>query len=389
MSPIVLRRCGICVVLLGLAATASAQLRLVPFVSGLSAPLEFVQDPSSPAVQYVVQQGGVIRVVQSGVLLPTPFLDVSSFITSGGERGLLGLAFPPDYAASGRFFVNFTNLNGDTVVARFQRSAANAMVADPTTRFDLRWGGTQRFISQPFPNHNGGHLVFGPDGYLYVALGDGGSGDDPYNNSQSPSTLLGKLLRIDVSVADTDPNGYQVPGDNPFVGGLPVPALPEIWAFGVRNPWKFSFDDPAHGGSGAMLIGDVGQGSYEEVDYQPPGVGGRNYGWHVREGAHAHIASAPAYTPLIDPVTEYDHSVGSSITGGFVYRGVALGATYRGRYFFADFVAGRIFSTSLFPIGGGEAGATPPISTPPSSAVPGRLATSAHLASMPPVSCMS
>ena len=153
--------------------------------------------------------------MQSGVLLPTPFLDVSAVISSGGERGLLGLAFPPDYAASGRFFVNFTDPNGNTVVARFKRSAVNPMVADPTTRFDLRWGGTQRFIAQPFANHNGGHLAFGPDGYLYVGIGDGGSGDDPLNNSQNPSTLLGKLLRIDVSVADADPERLPGAGRQP------------------------------------------------------------------------------------------------------------------------------------------------------------------------------
>ncbi len=351
------------VLVVGLAATASAQLRLVPFVSGLSVPIEFVQDPSSAAVQYVVQQNGIIRVVESGVLLSTPFLDVSTVISQGGERGLLGLAFPPDYAASGRFFVFFTNPSGNLVVARFERSAVNPRVADPATRFDLRWGGTTPFIDHTAnANHNGGHMAFGPDGYLYIGVGDGGAGNDPPNNAQNPATLLGKILRIDVSVNDSDPNGYQVPIDNPFTDGLPVAALQEIWAFGVRNPWKFSFDDPSYGGSGAMFIGDVGQGSYEEVDYQPPGVGGRNYGWRVREGAHEHIASpGPAYTPLVDPITEYDHSVGRSITGGFVYRGVAMGGRYRARYFFADFVTGRIFSTSLVPTGGGEAVATPPI----------------------------
>ena len=304
------------------AVPASAQLRVVPYVSGLSAPLEFVQDPATRSIQYVVEQAGRIRVIQAGVLLPTPFLDVSAVISSGGERGLLGLAFPPDYATSGRFFVNFTDPIGNTVVARFKRSAANPLVADTATRFDLRWRGTQRFIVQPFANHNGGHLAFGPDGYLYVGLGDGGSGDDPQNNSQNPATLLGKLLRIDVSVADSHPDGYIVPADNPFVANLPVAALPEIWAFGLRNPWKFTFDDPERGGTGAMLIADVGQNQFEEVDFQPPGVGGRNYGWRTREGAHAHITSpGPAYLPVIDPVAEYDHSVGSSITGGYVYAG--------------------------------------------------------------------
>jgi glucose/arabinose dehydrogenase len=352
--------CSTCVaIVLACAASASAQLRLVPYAVGFSAPLEFVQDPAVVSRQYVVEQGGRIRVIQGGVVQPTPFLDLSASISAGGERGLLGLAFSPDYPSSGRFFVDFTDPNGNTVVARFKRSSVDPLVADPSSRFDLRWGGTQTFITQPFSNHNGGHLAFGPDGELYVALGDGGSGDDPFNNAQNPNTLLGKLLRIDVSVADQDPNGYVVPADNPFVDSIPIAALPEIWAFGLRNPWKFTFDDPFHGGSGAMLIADVGQDSWEEVDYQPPGAGGRNYGWRTREGAHPHIASpGPAYLPVIDPIAEYDHTVGRSITGGFVYRGAALGATYRGRYFYADFVAGRVWSIALVPAGGGEVSAS-------------------------------
>ena len=222
-----------------------------------------------PSVQFVVEQAGRIRVIENGVLRPTPFLDVSGVISSGGERGLLGLTFSPDYARSRRFFINFTDTNGNTVVARFKRSIDNALVADPATRFDLRWGGGQPFIEQPFANHNGGHLAFGPDFMLYVALGDGGAGDDPLNTAQRPDTLLGKLLRINVLVGDEDLEGYDVPSNNPFVDGVPIPALPEIWAFGLRNPWKFSFDEPALGGTGAMLIGDVGQNAYEEVNYQP------------------------------------------------------------------------------------------------------------------------
>jgi glucose/arabinose dehydrogenase len=328
--------------------------------------LEFVQDPANPSVQYVVEQGGKIRVIQNGILLSTPFLDISSSITAGGEQGLLGLAFPSDYGTSGRFYVDFTDkvAVGNTVVARFKRSALNPLVADVSTRFDLRWSSATgpRSIVQPFANHNGGHLAFGPDNYLYVALGDGGSGDDPQNNSQNPMSFLGKLLRIDVNVLDTHPQGYLVPSDNPFVDNLPIPALHEIWAFGVRNPWKFTFDNPALGGTGAMLIGDVGQGSWEEVDYQPPGVGGRNYGWRIREGAHAHIATKPpAYLPLIEPITEYDHSVGNSITGGVVYRGMAMGPTYRGRYFYADFVVGRIWSVALMAGVGSEVTASAPV----------------------------
>jgi glucose/arabinose dehydrogenase len=350
------RLCTVLVALIFVPAAASAQLRVDTYASGFLMPLEFVQDPSTPSVQYVVEQGGAIRVIQNGSVLSTPFVNLSGAIACCGEQGLLGLAFPPDYATSGRFYVDFTDTSGNTVVARFRRSTGNPLVADASTRFDFLWISTgERFIRQPFANHNGGHLAFGPDGYLYVALGDGGSGDDPLNNSQNPASLLGKLLRINVSVPDANPNGYVIPGDNPFVDGMPIPAFNEIWAFGVRNPWKFTFDDPSRGGSGAMLIGDVGQGSYEEVDYQPPGVGGRNYGWRNREGAHAHIGSpAPAYQPLIDPISEYDHSVGNSITGGVVYRGLAMGSMYRGRYFFADFVRGRVFSIALSPAPGGE-----------------------------------
>ena len=192
-------------------------------------------------------------------------------------------------------------------------------------------------------------------------MGDGGSGGDPLNNAQRPDTLLGKLLRINVLVSDQDPEGYVVPSDQP-VRGRSDPALPEIWAFGVRNPWKFSFDDPALGGTGAMLIGDVGQNVYEEVDYQPPNAGGRNYGWRVFEGAHPYDPSlGPAYLPLVGPIAEYDHTVGNSITGGFVYRGYSLGAAYRGRYFYADFVTARVWSIALIPAGNGGVTVSAPI----------------------------
>jgi glucose/arabinose dehydrogenase len=320
---------------------AQAPLRTRTFVSGFTAPVLFLQDPGNRAVAFVVEQAGRIRVVQDGVVLPTDFLDLRGAIASGGERGLLGLAIPAD--GSGRVFVNFTNTAGDTVVARFRRSA-NPLVADPATRFDLRWG-TEAFIAQPFSNHNGGNLVFGPDGYLYVGMGDGGSGDDPEHRAQNLSELLGKILRLDVSVPDAHPTGYRIPPDNPFARGG---GRPEIWSVGLRNPWRFTFDDPGRGGTGAMVIGDVGQSEYEEVDYEPRGRSGRNYGWRNREGAHDHVTSRPpAFLPLIDPIHEYTHGVGQSITGGYVYRGRALGPAYVGRYFFADYVQGRIWSLAL------------------------------------------
>ena len=322
-------------------------------------------------MQFVVQQGGLIRVIRNGVLQGTNFLNLTSSIAGGGERGLLGLAFPSDYARTGRFYVNFTRAgDGHTVVARFLRSAANPLVADPNSRFDLLWPAQpdmatdngcaafastpQRAICQPFSNHNGGKIAFGPDGYLYIGMGDGGSGGDPQNQAQRPGTLLGKMLRIDVSVPDSDARGYQTPPDNPFVGVSPLAAatLDEIWAFGVRNPWRFTFDPTWLGGTGAMLIGDVGQNAFEEIDYEPARLGGRNYGWRLREAAHDFSpGTTPAFTPLIEPIFEYDNAFGTggsrSITGGYVYRGTALGAAFRGRYFYADFISGRIASIAL------------------------------------------
>ena len=332
-----------------------AQLLSQTFVSGLDDPVAFVQDPTDRAVQFIVQQGGRIRVAREGALQSTDFLNLTSSVTSGGERGLLGLAFAPDYASSGRFFVNFTNTSGHTVIARFRRSA-NPLVADAGSRFDLRLGGFQRFISQPFSNHNGGHLAFGPDGYLYIGLGDGGSANDPDHRAQNPNELLGKMLRIDINVPDNDAAGYRIPPDNPFVGRG---AREEIWAFGLRNPWRYSFDDVARGGTGGLIIGDVGQNRWEEIDYEPRGQGGRNYGWRNREGAHDNVVSRPlAFQPAVEPILEYGRNEGGSITGGYVYRGVRLGPTYRGRYFFGDFVSGRVWSVAISLSANGDAAAS-------------------------------
>jgi len=342
--------------LLLMAMPARAQLQGQVYASGLEAPLAFVQDPTDRTIQFVVQQAGRIRVVQSGTVLATDFLNLTGSVSAGGERGLLGLVFAPDYASSGRFFVNFTNTSGDTVVARFTRSA-NPLVANAGSRFDLLLDITRRFIEQPFSNHNGGHLVFGPDGYLYIGLGDGGSGNDPDHRAQNPNELLGKMLRIDVNVPDADNTGYRIPPDNPFLGSNP--ARDEIWAFGLRNPWRYTFDDVARGGTGALVIGDVGQNRFEEIDYEPRGAGGRNYGWRNREGAHDNVTSrAPAYQPLTDPILEYGRAEGASITGGFVYRGSRLGAANRGRYFYADYISGRVWSVALSINASGEATAS-------------------------------
>ncbi len=365
---------GVAGLLLFASAQAAAQLPAIQstaYVGGLSASVGMVQDPSDPAVQFVVQQGGLIRVIRNGTLQGTNFLDLTSSLLNGGERGLLGLAFPSDYARTGRFYVNFTRPgDGHTVIARFLRSAANPLIADPASRFDFLWPAQpdmatdngcaafalspQRAICQPFSNHNGGKIAFGPDGYLYIAMGDGGSGGDPQNQAQRPATLLGKMLRIDVSVPDGDTRGYRIPTDNPFVGSSPLAlaTLDEIWSFGLRNPWRFTFDPTWLGGTGAMLIGDVGQGAFEEISYEPARLGGRNYGWRIREGANDfNPGTTPAFTPLVDPIFQYGDAFGTnnstSITGGYVYRGTALGAAFQGRYFYADFVSGRIASIQL------------------------------------------
>jgi len=327
-------------------APAFAQMRADLIVSGLTQPVAFVQDPSDATVQAIVQQNGRIRILKGGVLQATDYLNLSSVVMNSGEQGLLGMAFAPDYATSGRVYVNFVNLSGNTVIARFVRSAADPLRADPATRFDLLWPGGQRFIFQDFSNHNGGNLAFGPDGYLYIGMGDGGSGDDPFHNAQNPMSLLGKMLRVDVSVPNSDPEGYNVPATNPFVGQSGI--LAEIWSLGLRNPWRWSFDNVKRGGTGALVMGDVGQNAWEEVDYEPAGRGGRNYGWRNREGAHNNVTTLPAFsTPLIEPAFEYSHGDGHSITGGYVYRGTALGAAFRGRYLFADFVDSRVWSIKL------------------------------------------
>jgi len=344
---------------------AQSTLKSRVYTTGLSAPVAFVQDPTSNSRQFVVEQGGRIRVVQSGVVQPADFLNLSGVISCCGERGLLGMAMAPDYATSGRFYVNFTDSAGNTVIARFLRSADPA-IADLSSRFDLMWPSGLRYIFQPYSNHNAGNLAFGPDGYLYIALGDGGSGNDPENRAQNPAELLGKVLRIDVTGVTLQNNaGYAVPPSNPFVNSGPAGVLKEIWSFGLRNPWRYSFDMPSRGGTGALIIADVGQGAWEEIDYEPAGRSGRNYGWRVREGAHPNVTSPPpVYVPatgLTEPIWEYGHGVGQSITGGFVYRGSTL-TSFRGRYFFADYVQGRVWSIALtINPTSGEATASDPI----------------------------
>lgn len=342
----------ICVLIAILAVPAAAQLRTQIVAQGLSSPVAFVPDPTSTTRFFIVEQGGLIRVLDGGVLLPTPLLDLRTTVLTGGEQGLLGMAFAPDAATSGRFFVNFTNRAGDIVVARFRRTPANAPTADPGSRFDLIWPGSQAYIPHPGnSNHNGGHLAFSPDRYLFIGTGDGGNANDPPNNAQNPQSLLGKMLRIDVNVPDNHPTGYVIPAGNPFLDGIPVSAFGEIWSFGLRNPWRYTFDDFGAGATGALIIGDVGQGAREEVDYEPAGAGGRNYGWSMREGwiptPGVSPTRQPAFTPLTNPLFDYVRTIGRAVTGGFVYRGQQLPAAYRGRYFVADAVTSVVGSVGI------------------------------------------
>jgi glucose/arabinose dehydrogenase len=324
-------------VLLG-ASRVDAQVGTMIYASGFTNPIAFEQDPSDPNVQYVGEQRGVIRLVRNGVVQPTAFLDITSLIVCCGEQGLLSIAFPPNYGSTGRFFVSYTRVgDGRIVVARYRRSASNPAVAD-SLGFPLVWSTGLDSIEHRFTNHNAGCMSFGPDGYLYIAQGDGGSGGDPDNNAQNTSQLLGKFLRININVDDQNQQGFVVPPGN---AGLP---RPEIWSLGWRNPWKFSFDHPSRGGTGAMIVGDVGQEGFEEIDYEPAGRGGRNYGWRIREGAHPYNGGTTTL-PVADPIYDYDHTVGRAIIGGYVYRGAI--ANMRGRYFFADYTSRRVWSLAL------------------------------------------
>ena len=307
-----------------------AQVRLVEAASGFERPLYVTHAGDGSDRLFVVEQAGRIWILQDGERLQTPFLDLSNVVTGVGqgysEQGLLGLAFHPDYADNGRFFVNYTDRSGNTAIAEYRVSADNPDRADPGS------GQILLTAEQPYPNHNGGQLAFGPDGYLYIGLGDGGSGGDPQGNAQNTWTLLGKILRLDVSGGEAP---YLTPPDNPFTSGL---GAGEIWAYGLRNPWRFSFD--RH--TGDLWIADVGQNAREEVNFQP--AGGQNYGWSIMEGTNCYRpASGCDRTGLVLPVFEYTHSDGCSITGGYVYRGAAFPAL-RGAYLAADYCTGAAWA---------------------------------------------
>jgi len=286
---------------------------------------------------FVVEQAGTIRILQSGAVLPTPFLDIRTRVTFSGEMGLLGVAFHPGFAQSGHLYVNYVRTvmvgalaQRQTVIAEYQVSAADANQADPATERILL------VIDQPYDNHKGGQLAFGPDKFLYIGLGDGGSGGDPLGNGQNLQTLLGKMLRIDVDHT-TGALPYAIPSDNPFVAGG---GLPEIWAYGLRNPFRFSFDSM----TGKLFVGDVGQSAYEEVDILQKGG---DYGWNVMEGLHCYQpATGCNTTGLMSPIAEYSHSEGIAVIGGYVYHGAEIPAL-AGSYIFGDFGAGKIWRLTM------------------------------------------
>jgi glucose/arabinose dehydrogenase len=342
------RAVGLALVLAGLllpyrpAAAVDHAITLVKVQEGFSTPVYVTSANDGSGRLFVVEKGGLIKIINNGTVLPTPFLDLTDRVGNTGEAGLLSIAFPKDYQTGGYFFVYYNhksdiakpepiddrhNDGKDTVVARF-RVTSNPDIADRSseTRILVR--------NQPYTNHNGGLIAFGPDGYLYIGLGDGGSGGDPQNQAQSMTTVLGKLLRIAVGPTGT----YTIPANNPFAGKPGVKG--EIWDYGLRNPWRWSFDRL----TGDLLIGDVGQNKYEEIDYAPRGAtGGLNYGWRCMEGLHDYNNSPPCVGTLTPPVAEYDHSLGSAVTGGYIYRGMAANSL-AGLYFYADSGSGRLWS---------------------------------------------
>lgn len=295
--------------------------------TGLDFPLFLTTPPGDTTRLFIVEKTGRIRIIRDGAILPNPFLNLSALVSNDSEQGLLGLAFHPQYNANGRFFVDYTDRAGDTHMVEY-RVSANPDLAESTSARELL------FIEQPFANHNGGQVTFGPDGYLYIGSGDGGSAGDPQGNGQDLSDLLGSLLRIDVDAG----NPYAIPSDNPFIDVSG--ARSELWNFGLRNPWRFSFDRETQ----ALYIGDVGQGEREEINVvSATSRGGENYGWNVMEGFSCFNAPTCDQSGFTLPVFDYDHDEGCSVTGGYVYRGALIPAL-RGHYFYGDFCSGFVRS---------------------------------------------
>ena len=312
-------------------SSSTFSLRAQQIVEGLASPVYLTSPRNDPRL-FVVEQGGRIRIVKSGLLLATPFLDITGRVLSGGERGFLSLAFDPAYATNGRFYVYYTGAQGDIFVDRFTVSSnpdvANT-TSDPVITIQHRAN----------TNHNGGLLLFGPDGMLYLGVGDGGGTGDVPNNAQNIDVLLGKILRLNVATLP-----YTIPAGNPFSG---QPGADEIWAYGLRNPWRFAFDVPPDGTAPKLYIADVGQGAREEVDVVDASASGRNYGWRTMEGTQCYNPSSGCnQSGLTPPVLDYDHSQGCSITGGFVYRGAAI-PEVQGHYFYSDYCSGWLRSFRL------------------------------------------
>lgn len=307
------------------------------FIKGLDKPEGLVNAGDGSGRLFIIEQGGEVLVMQDGNVLPVPFLDLTSQVSCCGEQGLLGMAFHPKFGENGFFFVNYTEQADNklyTVISRFAVSATDPNQADPASEMRLL------HIEQPFQNHNGGELQFGPEGYLYVGLGDGGSFGDPLGNGQSLETQLGKILRIDVDSSEP----YAIPPDNPYAQGG---GLWEIWLSGLRNPWRFSFDRL----NGDLYIADVGQDGWEEVSFLPAGKpGGGNLGWSYYEGSHPYRGSPPLDAEFVMPVVEYSHDLGNSITGGHVYRGSDL-PVWQGVYLYGDFSSGRVWGLLHLPDG--------------------------------------
>ena len=313
------------------AAAGALRLALQEAASGFSAPV-FLTAPAGDSRLFIVEQAGTIRIVQNGNLLPAPFLDITSRVASGGERGLLSMAFSPHYENDGLFYVYFTDLNFDIAIERYKVSSGDPNLADPAPLRILT------IAHRDFPNHNGGLVAFGTDGYLYIGTGDGGSGGDPFGNGQNLNVMLGKMLRIDVSNASaTQP--YAIPSSNPFVGQ--PNRLGEIWAYGLRNPWRYAFAPE----TGLLYIADVGQDRIEEVDVAAAATAGLNYGWNITEGSLCYPSDPCDKQGITLPVLEYAHdaSGGCSIIGGRVYRGSAI-PELRGRYFYSDLCSGWLRS---------------------------------------------
>ena len=314
-------------------ADTSEKIRVDDLVAaGFDQPLLVTHAGDGTSRLFVVEKAGVIKIIKDNAVLTTPFLDLTAVVNSeASERGLLGLAFHPDYAVNGRFFVNYTNLAGNTIVAEYQVSPQNADLADSESGIEILR------VTQPHANHNGGHLAFSPiDQYLYISLGDGGDANDPEGDSQNANNMLGTILRLDVD----QEKPYAIPPDNPFTNG---DGLAEIWAIGLRNPWRFNFDRQ----TGDLYIGDVGQNSWEEIDFMAAGQGGDNFGWNEREGPcprGENELCSPAESQFTEPIAYYlTDSLNRSVVGGFVYRGSAY-PTSQGQYIFGDFLSGRIWS---------------------------------------------